>query len=193
LAWARASRDSTCNVDCYTTRLTSTLAYALRAPRTSWPPGIDSTVPDGRLDPAHYLARGDTAGLRRAADILARDAKKNISIGSSEFGWSIIASDAYLALHDTIAALRTVRWHVDSAMGPMPITMGVLNIVRGSFGSAGVWPRMMLLRADLAAATGSRDEARLWYDRVLSLWAEADPELQPEVARIRAARARLGP
>jgi hypothetical protein len=45
----------------------------------------------------------------------------------------------------------------------------------------------MLLRADLAAALGFRDESRLWYTRVLDLWAEADPELQPTVTRIRAA------
>jgi len=53
-------------------------------------------------------------------------------------------------------------------------------------------PRMMLMRADLAAATGNKDEAREWYAKVLNLWANADAELQPAVARIRASMAALG-
>ena len=52
--------------------------------------------------------------------------------------------------------------------------------------------RMMLLRADLAAAAGQRDEAGKWYRRVLDLWSDADPELQPVVTRIRAALGKLG-
>ena len=40
---------------------------------------------------------------------------------------------------------------------------------------------------------GSRDEAHTWYARVLDLWADADPELQPTVTRIRAALAAPGP
>ena len=53
-------------------------------------------------------------------------------------------------------------------------------------------PRMMLLRADLAAALGFPDEARIWYTRLLDLWAEADPELQPTVSRVRAALTAIG-
>ena len=48
-------------------------------------------------------------------------------------------------------------------------------------------PRMRLMRADLAAAAGQREEARARYAKVLDLFLEADPELQPTVARIRAA------
>ena len=51
----------------------------------------------------------------------------------------------------------------------------------------------MLQRADLAAALGYKDEARTWYMRVLDLWAEADVDVQPTVARIRAAVTALGP
>ena len=51
---------------------------------------------------------------------------------------------------------------------------------------------MMLLRADLAFAAGKRDEARVWYRRVLDLWSQADPEMQPTVDRIKAALASLG-
>jgi len=50
----------------------------------------------------------------------------------------------------------------------------------------------MLLRADLAAALGRRDEARKWYARFIDMWATADPELQPTVQRAKNALAALG-
>ena len=53
-------------------------------------------------------------------------------------------------------------------------------------------PRMILLRADLAMALGQRDEARTWYSRLLDLWSDADPELQPTVTRVKAALRALG-
>ena len=52
--------------------------------------------------------------------------------------------------------------------------------------AAALWPGMMLLRADLAASAGQRDEAGKWYRRVLDLWSDADPELQPQVSFARA-------
>ena len=54
---------------------------------------------------------------------------------------------------------------------------------------------LMSLDADarIRRTAGQREEARLWYGRVLDLWAEADAELQPTVARIRAAVNALGP
>ncbi len=44
---------------------------------------------------------------------------------------------------------------------------------------------MMMWRADLAAKLGYPDEARVWYTRMLDLWADADPELEPTVQRMR--------
>ena len=46
-------------------------------------------------------------------------------------------------------------------------------------------PRMMLLRADLAAALHQRDEARTWYQRFLGVWSTASPEFQPVLERVR--------
>ena len=98
----------------------------------------------------------------------------------------VLAADGYLALGDSARALAAARFYVDSAMASVPMTQAPAF---GYGGSPPMWVRMMRMRADLAAAAaGSRDEARTWYDRVLDLWANADPELQPEVARIRAAR-----
>ena len=84
------------------------------------------------------------------------------------------------------------RFAVDSVLP-------ILNRIDASAGPGdGDWsillvPRMMLLRADLAAALGFHDEARTWYARMTDLWAHADPELQPTVDRMRAALKSLGP
>lgn len=53
-------------------------------------------------------------------------------------------------------------------------------------------PRTALLRADLAAGLGHREEARLWYQRFISLWSTAVSELQPMVERARRSLAALG-
>lgn len=78
------------------------------------------------------------------------------------------------------------RFFVDAAMKYMSFSSSfVVGIVPLS-GTA-LWPRMMLVRSTLAGTAGHRGEARAWYDKVPSLWAKADPEMQPAVARIRAA------
>ena len=74
-------------------------------------------------------------------------------------------------------------------MALMPVTSGASNGLVGS--GAALWPRAMILRADLAMATGNKAEAKLWYSRVLDLWATADAELKPTIDRIRAALAAL--
>ena len=47
------------------------------------------------------------------------------------------------------------------------------------------------MRSDLAAAAGFKAEARYGYNLVLDLWTNADAELQPTVARIKAALTKL--
>lgn len=80
---------------------------------------------------------------------------------------------------DSANALRLARWFVDSVMpGIGRLSVGI--------GFSDGWrlllvPRVMLRRADLAAVLGYYAQARVWYDRVLDLWAEADPELRPAV------------
>lgn len=50
-----------------------------------------------------------------------------------------------------------------------------------------LWPRTMLLRADLEAALGHPAEARVWYQRFLAFWSRPDPEFNPVVERARRA------
>ena len=189
-AYVNAPRDTIqCNNDCLLFRLAASLFYDLRAPRAAWP-RLGDNLPDGRFELARAVARGDTAALRLSTVYFDSLAHRNVTMGWGELGWMSIAAEGYLALHDSATALRTARFYVDSAMPSIPLTQGAGV---GGMAMAPVWWRMMRLRADLAAAAGSTAEARYWYDRVIDLWSTADAELQPEVERLRAARAALQP
>jgi tetratricopeptide (TPR) repeat protein len=183
-------RDPTCNRNCQFSRLTGSLAYSLHKPVGAWP-GLDSAPSyDARLRPASGLFAGDTASIRRGARSNEANARANVAASLSEFGWSIVAVQAYLALADTASAQRALRFYVDTAMAFTSVGQNIVSGL-GSMGGSGLWPRAMLLRADLAMATGLKDEARTWYLRVLDLWGNADAELKPTLDRIRAALVKL--
>ena len=170
-----------------TSGIQATLSFVLRMPRSTWP-ALDTTVRDPKLRPAIALSRGDTAALRRAADDLERLLRGIVTSGSSDTAYAVIATDAFLALGDTTAALRIVRFALDTAAS----TTTYFPLNSQGFTAAAFAPRLMLLRADLAAARGHRDEARVWYDRFIEMWSTAVPELQSVVQRARRARAALG-
>ena len=163
-----------------------TLMFGLRAPRASWP-AIDTIVRDPRLAPAVALARGDTARLRAAAQALDSLAATFSSAGMADSSYSLIAADAWLTVRDTTAALRSLRFMLDRSLA----TTLYFPQQAGGFSSAYFAPRAMLLRADLAAATGQVDEARTWYQRFIDVWSTAVPELQPTVERAKQSLARL--
>lgn len=170
-----------------TTSIGVSLMFVLRMPRASWP-ALDTTVRDAKLRPAIALSRGDTADLRRAANTLDSILRTVVATGNSDTVYAVVAAEAYLALHDTTAALRLVRFATDT-VAPLAVYFPLNS---QGFTAAAFAPRLMLLRADLAAARGHRDEARLWYDRFLQAWSTANPEFQPVVQRARAARDALG-
>ncbi len=178
---------ATCNDKCQRGFIFHTLVYAPRAPRTWWPVYPDGPLADERMVVARALSRKNMVDLRAQTlhmDTLARDQLKR---GYSETGFSAIAAEGYLALGDSVSAFNIVKVFVDSVM---PIMAYHLNMTASPTSTAFapmLWVRMMLLRADLAAALKRPDEARIWYARVLELWTSADPELQPTVTRIRAA------
>ena len=97
------------------------------------------------------------------------------------------AAEAWLALGDTAAALRSLRFMLDAASTSTPY----FPQQSAAFTPVYFVPRSMLLRADLAAATGQTDEARTWYQRFIDAWSTAVPELQPTVERARQSLARL--
>ena len=185
-----ATRDTSCSNSRCVRYISPTMEFAPRAPRAWWPPLTGETTNPLRR-PSWAIARGDTAELRRSALALDSMSHARIAGGNPEDGASAIAAEAYLAMHDTLSALRMARFAVDSVMPVTPIFVP-LDLTSSMPSRSALWPRMMLVRADLAAALGQKDEARTWYTRVMELWATADPEVQPTMARIRAARAALG-
>jgi hypothetical protein len=170
-----------------TRQLAPLLALAVRSfPPAQWPT-LDSTVTDPRAAPAIAIQRGDTVALRRSARVL--DSLSTVLAGAAmaDSGITLWAAEAYLALRDSVAALNmTQRW-LDTIVAFTPL------LVNQTGGSPQVQlPRAILLRADLAAGLGRRDEARVWYGRLLAFWAHADADTRPVVERVRRAYAAMG-
>ena len=191
-AYFNTMNDPACVEICRYRRILGTLSFASRIPRPEL-----QRIPAAytvQIAPALALQKRDRAALKVAASDIDSIARASVAMASPEFSYSVIAADTYLELGDSASALKVARFFVDTAMMAMQ-----LNAITVPIGFAApmpppvLWPRMMLLRADLALAAGQRDEARTWYRRVLDLWSHADPELQPVVTRIRTALASLGP
>ncbi|HEX7939804.1 MAG TPA: hypothetical protein VF483_12530 [Gemmatimonadaceae bacterium] len=164
------------------------LAYAMRGPTEGWP-AFDSTSSDARAMAVIAVQRKDSAALRRVARRL--DSLSRVYVGSlvPDTGITIVAAEAYLALRDSARALNLARRWLDTVFTYTPL-------ISGNSGGTLAQPlvsRAAIMRADLAAALGSRDEARLWYDRVLATWSNAEPELMPLVGQIRKSRTALAP
>jgi tetratricopeptide (TPR) repeat protein len=194
--WSSLTSDTSCQAGlsrCRTTALLVSLAYGVRMHRDWWPPF--KVQPIGwRFGPAEALVNKNPKWLAESIQELDSISRTRVHAGTSDQATEVIAADAALAGGDTTKALELTRFFVDSVMPTMAwIQAGVA--VGANENLALRWalaPRMMLMRADLAAAKGHDDEAREWYAKVLSLWANADAELQPTVARIRASMAALG-
>jgi TolB-like protein/tetratricopeptide (TPR) repeat protein len=170
-----------------TAQTLTTTMFGLRFPRQEWP-AVDSTL-DHRLLPALALARKDTAALRLAANTLDSAARVAADSRSPDDGTALIAADAFLVLGDSTAALTAVRRFLDRGIDASSIYASVSPAAFQTL----LWPRALLLRADLEAAKGDKQVARTYYRRFLTLWAKADPELQPIVDRARKSLAALGP
>lgn len=188
--WEHAPGDTLCLAGrprCRATQFFPSMAYGARAPRSWWPfRGPD--VSGFRFFVAFHLARGDTAGIRRVRQLFDSVSAARFVAGSDDQGMAFQSAEASLALLDSAAALRASRIFVDSLLP----SLNRMNTTLEDDWRYLLVPRMMLQRADLAAALGFPAEARTWYTRMLDLWAAADPELQPTVTRIRTALTALG-
>ncbi len=164
----------TCRTDC-ALLLGPLQSFGLRAPRQRWIP-FDSNATDRRLAPARALASGDTAALWKAAHMLDTAVAADLKASLPEDGSSLVAADAFLILRDTASALHQVSRMLDSTLRFTGIEGPVMPI--GVLFSGFMWPRAMLLRADLEAARGNAAEARKWRQRLAELWGKADAEVK---------------
>jgi tetratricopeptide (TPR) repeat protein len=171
-----------------TRQLAPAMSLTLRVPRQLWP-ALDTTVKDRRALAPIAMSLGDTSRLRAAARSLESFITASAAAGMADSAFAVTAADAYLILRDSVSALRVLQVSLDSLI---PVTS--LFPLQGGQGQSIVYyvPRMMLMRADLAAALGRKEEARTWYTRFIDLWSTAIPELQPIVERARQALAALG-
>src|SRR5262249_22729716 len=148
-------------------------------PPSEWPP-LDGVALDLRTAPVLAIQRGDTAMLRRSAKSLDSMSRVMTTALLPDTGLTLVAADAYLVLRDSLAALRMTRRWLDSTFAFTTMLVG-----NPAANTAVFVPKAMLLRADLASALGFKDEARLWYRRVLTFWKEADLEFRPFVDRVK--------
>jgi tetratricopeptide (TPR) repeat protein len=123
------------------------------------------------------FARGDRTTYRAISDSIAlRIRTRRPGDLSPDFTFQ----QAWLraAFGDTTAAMA----QLDRSLRALP---GLSASALQEPGSAAAIVRAMILRADLASNSGDLETARKWATAVTILWSNADPPLQPEVARMR--------
>jgi tetratricopeptide (TPR) repeat protein len=161
------------------------MAYLPRVPR-AWSPYNSRGAAGIRFFGSHVIWLRDTSYARTVAQLLDSLATASRQSGNDDLAMPLHASEIYLALGDSVNALRATRTFTDSTLTVLART--------ATSNDAWEWPyllapRMMKQRGDLAARMGYPEEARAWYERLLRLWSDADPEFKPEVDRVRAALA----
>jgi hypothetical protein len=121
------------------------------------------------------FAKGNSRGVRAMFDTLAtvRRAER-----PADLSMDYTYQEAWLrlAIGDTAGATAELDHALDA--------ISTLSSLR-DFASCAALVRAMALRADLAAAKGDHARARAYAASVADLWANADPGLQPMVARMR--------
>lgn len=167
---------------CRITELFFTLVYASRTPRTWWP--YTSTRPIGlRYFGSYAIWMKDTSYMSKMVTFLDSLRAAAHRAGNDEFSIPLYLSEVQLARGDSMGALRTARMFTDSTLTALARNSTSNDDWEWPYLIA---PRMMKLRGDLAAKLGYAAEAKTWYERVLSLWANADAEFRPELNRMRA-------
>ena len=125
----------------------------------------------------YALAGGDTAKVRSGLGAAVKPTRQGLP-GDLPIDFAYQEAWLLLAIGDTAGASARVGAPLDA----LP-TLGtdLLDLVAQSAGLV----RAMSLRADLAARAGDARTAARWAGAVVTLWSDADPPLQPVVARMR--------
>jgi tetratricopeptide (TPR) repeat protein len=147
-----------------------------------------------RASPLGRLAARDTAGALRA--LAAQDSLVAMAVAQRDpsipFDGELAFRVAigHLALGDSSGA-RAALEHYERGL-EMPAGLMAWQPTRALGVGILLIGRVAMLRADLLVAAGQRAEARVHYQRVVQLFANAEPPYQPLVARARENLARLG-
>ena len=129
------------------------------------------------LEMQQAYALGNTAAVRSGFDALARIRR---GTRASNVSPSYLVREAWLraAIGDSAEAVRQLDFVLD-ALPSLPA-----NMLENAIQAASL-VRAMALRAELGAALGEREAAGRWARAVATLWADADPLLQPTVQRMK--------
>ncbi|MEO5567855.1 MAG: serine/threonine-protein kinase [Gemmatimonadaceae bacterium] len=142
---------------------------------------IRSTMKEPSRSVVHWARAFNPGDTAFAGEFAARARARPMRVAGAEPGIDNVMLDAVvkLAMKDSAGALRELTLALDriplSGRGLLATEWAVGSTVRG-----------MALAAELAAALGDQETARRWASAVVALWKKADPELQPQVARLRA-------
>ena len=124
------------------------------------------------------FANHDYAAVRALLDTV-RQARRDLLPGEVSLDYTYQEAWLRAAMGDTAGAVSTL----DLSLNALP-SLGIAAIDEPAATAA--IGRAFLLRAELAAKTKDRVAARRWASALAALWANADPDLQSEVTRMRA-------
>ena len=147
-------------------------ALGLQPAHRPGPPG-----PPWEMQMQWALAHGDSAPVRAGLDTLLARFGAAPSAADISSDAVYIRTRLLLAVGDTGAAVRYLDGTLDNLTELNSALLDYMPL-------AGCLVRMMVPRADLAAARGEPTTARRWATAVSTLWSQADPALQATVARM---------
>lgn len=152
-------------------------SLSLMSPCTHGQTALLIQSPDRLQRMQQSFARGEIAKIRAAFDSL--DASRRFA-RPVDLSLDYTYQEAWLraAIGDTARAIR----QLDETLNALP-SVGA-RVLREPGGAAALG-RAFLLRAEIATAQRDQPTARRYARALSDLWANADPELQPLVARMR--------
>ena len=106
-------------------------------------------------------------------------------------------AEEYLTEARTLATGHTGQWLVNGMtrwwLGEILVEDGRLQEAEGYFASFMFDPTVDRRLGEIYAETGELEKAREHYQRFLTAWKDAEPEMEPEVAKVRQALAGIAP
>ncbi|MDB4878950.1 MAG: protein kinase [Gemmatimonadetes bacterium] len=123
------------------------------------------------------VARGQLVAARRLLDSLDAS-RRAMRPGSLSLDHVLLES----WLHDALGDPATAAARLDLVLGGLPSLSQVVLTEPVMAASVG---RSMAYRAELASRLGDPAAASMWAGRVLTVWANADPNLAPVLGRMR--------
>ncbi len=143
----------------------------------------EKTVPDG-------IRRGDKYVYGARGDILLEEGRIPDAVGAYQ-QWSEAAQCGECGFFFEIATAYERMGQDDSAAAFYERVVATAGTTRVLDDASTLGPSLRRL-GELYEARGDRGKAVEYYARFVDLWKDADPELQPQIVRARAAIKRLG-